>query len=114
MLLRALEEKTFLPFGSDREVRSDFQLIAGTNRDLLVAVRKGRFPEGLLARINLWPFTLPRLRSRPEDIEPNIESSLTSMQSGPAAASRLVKRQRNSFTITPFQVKLFGWAISEI
>jgi len=25
MLLRALEEKAFLPVGSDREVRSDFQ-----------------------------------------------------------------------------------------
>src|SRR5437016_2470516 len=75
-LLRALEEKTFLPFGSDREVRSDFQLIAGTNRDLLVAVRKGRFREDLLARINLWPFTLPGLRSRPEDIEPNIQFEL--------------------------------------
>src|SRR6267378_7312240 len=76
MLLRALEEKTFLPFGSDREVHSDFQLIAGTNRDLLVAVREGRFREDLLARINLWPFTLPGLRSRPEDIEPNIQFEL--------------------------------------
>jgi transcriptional regulatory protein RtcR len=76
MLLRALEEKAFLPFGSDREVRSDFQLIAGTNRDLLAAVREGRFREDLLARINLWPFTLPGLRSRPEDIEPNIQFEL--------------------------------------
>jgi transcriptional regulatory protein RtcR len=76
MLLRALEEKTFLPLGSDREVRSDFQLIAGTNRDLLVAVREGRFREDLLARINLWPFTLPGLRSRREDIEPNIQFEL--------------------------------------
>ncbi len=76
MLLRALEEKTFLPFGSDREVRSDFQLIAGTNRDLLVAVREGRFREDLLARINFWPFTLPGLRARPEDIEPNIQFEL--------------------------------------
>jgi len=76
MLLRALEEKTFLPFGSDREVHSDFQLIAGTNRDLLVAVRQGRFREDLLARINLWSFTLPGLRSRREDIEPNIQFEL--------------------------------------
>ena len=34
MLLRALEEKRFLPLGGDQEVSSDFQLIAGTNRDL--------------------------------------------------------------------------------
>src|SRR6202035_3102207 len=76
MLLRALEEKTFLPLGSDREAHSDFQLIAGTNRDLLSAIRDGRFREDLLARINLWTFTLPGLRSRPEDIEPNLQFEL--------------------------------------
>lgn len=76
MLLRALEEKTFLPVGSDKEVSSDFQLIAGTNRDLATAVRTGRFREDLLARINLWTFQLPGLRDRPEDIEPNLEYEL--------------------------------------
>ncbi|MEZ5303092.1 MAG: sigma 54-interacting transcriptional regulator [Verrucomicrobiales bacterium] len=40
MLLRAVEEKRFLPLGSDRERSSDFQLIAGTNRDL-AARRRG-------------------------------------------------------------------------
>src|SRR5580704_8468945 len=73
MLLRALEEKTFLPLGSDREVKSDFQLIAGTNRDLPATVRQGRFREDLLSRINMWTFTLPGLRLRPEDIEPNLQ-----------------------------------------
>ncbi|HME05921.1 MAG TPA: sigma 54-interacting transcriptional regulator, partial [Bryobacteraceae bacterium] len=76
MLLRALEEKTFLPLGSDRESHSDFQLIAGTNRDLFAAVREGRFREDLLARINLWTFSLPGLQSRPEDIEPNLQFEL--------------------------------------
>jgi transcriptional regulatory protein RtcR len=76
MLLRALEEKTFLPLGSDREAHSDFHLIAGTNRDLLTAVAEGRFREDLLARINLWTFTLPGLRDRPEDFEPNLQFEL--------------------------------------
>jgi transcriptional regulatory protein RtcR len=76
MLLRALEEKTFLPLGSDRESHSDFQLIAGTNRDLLAAVHEGRFREDLLARINLWTFILPGLRARPEDVEPNLQFEL--------------------------------------
>ena len=76
MLLRALEEKTFLPLGSDDEAHSDFQLIAGTNRDLLAAVRQGRFREDLLARINLWIFSLPGLRNRSEDIEPNLDFEL--------------------------------------
>jgi transcriptional regulatory protein RtcR len=72
MLLRALEEKTFMPLGSDEEAHSDFQLIAGTNRDLHRAVRDGRFREDLLARINLWTFSLPGLQHRPEDVEPNL------------------------------------------
>ena len=41
MLLRALEDKTFLPLGSDKEVPSNFQLIAGTNRDLAKEVATG-------------------------------------------------------------------------
>jgi transcriptional regulatory protein RtcR len=76
MLLRALEHKTFLPLGADREVRSEFQLIAGTNRDLPAATRQGRFREDLLARINLWTFDLPGLAERPEDIAPNLEYEL--------------------------------------
>jgi transcriptional regulatory protein RtcR len=76
MLLRALEEKTFLPLGSDEEAHSEFQLIAGTNRDLYAAVRQGRFREDLFARINLWTFSLPGLRHRLEDIEPNLDFEL--------------------------------------
>lgn len=76
MLLRALEDRTFLPVGSDREVHSDFQLIAGTNRDLRAAVRTGRFRDDLLARIDMWTFRMPSLRERPEDIEPNLDYEL--------------------------------------
>jgi transcriptional regulatory protein RtcR len=76
MLLRAIEDKTFFPVGSDKEVHSDFQLIAGTNRDLAERVGDGRFREDLLARINLWTFMLPGLRQRPEDIEPNLDFEL--------------------------------------
>jgi transcriptional regulatory protein RtcR len=77
MLLKAVEEKRFLPMGSDREVASDFQLIAGTNRDLRVDVAQGRFREDLYARINLWAYTLPGLAQRPEDLEPNVDHLLT-------------------------------------
>lgn len=76
MLLRAIEEKRFLPVGTDREVESHFELIAGTNRDLGRAVRSGRFRDDLLARIDLWTFALPGLRERPEDIEPNLAYEL--------------------------------------
>jgi transcriptional regulatory protein RtcR len=76
MILRAIEERKFLPVGSDKDVASDFQLIAGTNCDLGAAVPQSRFREDLFARLNLWTFTLPGLAERREDIEPNLDFEL--------------------------------------
>ncbi|WKB51002.1 RNA repair transcriptional activator RtcR [Eleftheria terrae] len=76
MLLKAVEEKRFYPVGADREVASDFQLVAGTNRDLREAVAAGAFRDDLFARINLWSYELPGLAQRSEDIEPNLEFML--------------------------------------
>ena len=76
MLLRALEDERFLPVGSDKEAASDFQRIAGTNRDLTAGVRAGTFRDDLLARIDLWLFSLPALREWPEDVEPNLDYEL--------------------------------------
>lgn len=76
MLLRAIEDKVFMPLGGDKEVSSEFQLIAGTNRDLYEEVRAGKFREDLLARINLWTYQLPSLKQRIEDLEVNLEHEL--------------------------------------
>ncbi len=72
MLLRAIEDKCFLPMGADVETTSHFQLICGTNCDLMEEVQRGKFREDLLARINLWTFKLASLAERREDIEPNV------------------------------------------
>ncbi|MEH3160063.1 MAG: sigma 54-interacting transcriptional regulator [Sphingomonas taxi] len=76
MILRAIEDKRFLPVGADREVDSDFQLIAGTNRDLAACVAAGTFRDDLYARLNLWTFALPGLAERREDIAPNLDYEL--------------------------------------
>lgn len=76
MLLRAVESGRFMPVGSDHEVESNFQLLAGTNRDLHECVQEGTFREDLLARINLWSFELPGLKERIEDLEPNLDFEL--------------------------------------
>lgn len=96
MLLKAIEEKTFYPVGSDREVSSDFQLIAGTNRDLRGDVARGRFREDLYARINLWSYTLPGLAQRPEDLEPTIDFLLgrAAIEQGHAVRFNLEAKQR--------------------
>jgi transcriptional regulatory protein RtcR len=100
MLLKAIEDKRFYPVGSDREVESDFQLIAGTNLDLPDAVARGTFREDLFARINLWSYTLPGLAERPEDIEPNVDYllSLTPKDIGQQARFNVeAKKQYMSF-----------------
>jgi len=76
MLLRAIEEKSYLPLGADKEVHSDFQLVAGTNKNMNQMVADGKFREDLLARINLWSYQLPSLKDRIEDFEPNLDYEL--------------------------------------
>ena len=97
MLLRALEDKTFLPVGADQPVSSDFQLIAGTNRDLRVAVAEGRFREDLLARIQLWTFGLPSLAQRREDLGPNLDFELARFRGTNGREVSMNKEARQAF-----------------
>jgi transcriptional regulatory protein RtcR len=97
MLLRAVEERRFLPVGSDREADSDFQLIAGTNRDLQAAVAQGRFRDDLLARINLWTFCLPGLAQRREDIAPNLDYELERFAAATGRKVTINKEARQRF-----------------
>lgn len=91
MLLHAIEEKEFMPLGSDKSVRSDFQLIAGTNRDLATQVNQGLFREDLLARIDMWTYKLPSLIERLEDFEPNLEFELTKQREASGSMVRFSK-----------------------
>ncbi|MBW2959422.1 RNA repair transcriptional activator RtcR [Hafnia paralvei] len=97
MLLKAIEEKRFLPFGSDKEVSSDFQLIAGTHRDMRQWVKQGRFREDLYARINMWTFPLPSLAQRREDIEPNLDFELNRYSQEQQAQVRFNKEARQRY-----------------
>jgi transcriptional regulatory protein RtcR len=97
MLLKAIEEKRFLPVGSDNEVQSEFQLIAGTNRDLGREVAAGRFREDLYARINLWMYELPSLVERHEDIEPNVDYLLTQFGAEQGQKVRFNKEARERY-----------------
>ncbi|EFI35503.1 putative two component, sigma54 specific, transcriptional regulator, Fis family [Desulfonatronospira thiodismutans ASO3-1] len=69
-LLRVLQERKFRPVGSSREQKSDFRLMAATNRDLEGMVSEGTFRNDLYFRIKTMHMHLPPLRDRVQDIRP--------------------------------------------
>ncbi len=97
MLLRAIEDGVFTPMGADREVKSDFQLICGTNRDLGASVAGGRFREDLLARIHLWTFRLPSLAERLEDLAPNLDFELARIARATSVNTTMSREARERF-----------------
>lgn len=67
-LLRLLQERSFFRLGGTRPIRSNFRLVAATNSDLDLAVRRGMFREDLYYRIRVIALHIPPLRERREDI----------------------------------------------
>lgn len=69
-LLRVLETGEFLKIGDTRPTKTNFRLLAATNRDLKKESEAGRFRADLFFRLNVFAIELPPLRDRRGDIEP--------------------------------------------
>ncbi len=67
-LLRVLQEKTFTPVGSNREIKVDVRIIAASHKPFEEMIKDGTFREDLFYRLNVLPVYLPPLRDRKTDI----------------------------------------------
>ena len=66
--LRALETGRFRPIGGQKEIKSDFRLVAATNRNLELMVQGHHFRKDLLFRLKALTIELPPLREHKEDL----------------------------------------------
>lgn len=91
-LLQALNNKSYTPVGSTKELFSDFRLIVATNRDLRDMVEMGQFREDLFYRINVFEITLPPLKERKDDL--------------PFIINNILRKNNVSFNIQPSMLKM--------
>jgi PAS domain S-box-containing protein len=67
-LLRVLQDQEFERLGGTQTLKTNFRLIAATNRDLSQSIKEKQFRTDLFYRLNVFPIRVPSLRERRDDI----------------------------------------------
>ncbi|MEZ6094145.1 MAG: sigma-54 dependent transcriptional regulator [Pirellulaceae bacterium] len=88
-LLRAIENQTVTPVGSNQPVTTRFRVIAATHRNLNELIREEAFRHDLFFRLAGFQIELPPLRNRVADIEPLARFFLNSLSHEPSKARLL-------------------------
>lgn len=86
-LLRAIQEKSIRPVGSQQEIPVNIRLLSATHKDLAQLVQDQLFRQDLYYRINVIELRVPSLRERTEDI--------------PSLTEQILKRLGNECGISP-------------
>jgi len=81
-LLRVLQEQKFERVGGTKTIHVDVRVIAATNKNLTIAINKGRFREDLYYRLNVIPIKVPSLKQRRSDIPLLIDFFMKRFQKG--------------------------------
>lgn len=95
-LLRVLDGLGYTPLGGIKLKKSDFRVIAATNRDLVKLVKAGSIREDFFYRIRILPIRLPPLRQRKEDIPLLIDHFLAKLTKGKKSPGHLPVRVREA------------------
>jgi DNA-binding NtrC family response regulator len=72
-ILRAIQEMSFTPLGSTKEVEVNVRIVSATNENIEKLVADANFREDLYYRLNVIPIEIPPLRERKEDILPLVQ-----------------------------------------
>jgi len=67
-LLRAIQEKSIRPVGTQAEIRVDVRIVSATHKDLAQLVKEGNFRQDLYYRLNVIELIIPSLKERKADI----------------------------------------------
>jgi two-component system response regulator PilR (NtrC family) len=81
-LLRAIQEKSIRPVGSQAEIKVDTRILSATHKDLETLAKHGEFRQDLFYRINVIELRVPPLRDRVEDIALLVEHILARLSEG--------------------------------
>jgi two-component system nitrogen regulation response regulator NtrX len=92
-VLRILQERKFERVGGHRTIEVDVRVIAATNKDLEEEINRGNFREDLYYRLNVIPFHVPALRTRPEDIPALASHFLTFFSSKESREQKLLAQE---------------------
>ncbi len=76
-LLRAIQEKSIRPIGTQQEIPVDVRILSATHKNLPALVDTGDFRQDLFYRINVIDLNIPPLRQRRDDIASLIDHFLT-------------------------------------
>lgn len=102
-LLRILQEKSFLPVGSNREIKTNARVLAATNQNLEKMIEDKSFREDLFYRLNVMPLFLPPLKERTDDIENLVQHFVVKL-------NKKLKKNIKGFTSEAIDVlKKYPW-----